>query len=253
MMSAMMSVMMSVMMWAGGLTLFLIGPPCSTVIPLFFSYPVLIASHKRTAVAGSGIVLCTFEKHSSWPLSKEEIRIRTVVVEDLGSWSVGKERYEVLPDALDCQLTINELGMLEEMIPELTEQQDGSMPHWYLHLRMSIKSLIGTHYADYEAEYVVAPEREKGMFFWIKAKMGLKRDDGGRPLMELVYDARREGRPVSEMHKTTFFCPSPLMFHQLLMRNHLLTDPSDWQWRKVRGNPSFKPSSFFGRCWCRWS
>lgn len=194
--------------------------------------------------AGSGIVLCIFEKYACWPLTKEEIRIRTVVVEKLVCWSLGKDTYEMLHEVLDRQFTNEEMRKLKEMIrlTKQQEQQEKGPPPRYLYLRMCIKSLMTTHYAEYEAEFVVAPERERNVFFWIKAKMGLKRDKAGRPLMELVFDTRGEGWPVSEIHKSTFLCRSPLMLNQLLIRNHLITDPSDWQRRKVQANPSFKPS-----------
>ena len=67
---------------------------------------------------------------------------------------------------------------------------DGTIPFYLL------SSTLKKHRIHYEAEYVVVPVREKSMYLWIKAKMGLRKDKAGRSLMELVYNARRESGPA---------------------------------------------------------
>lgn len=227
---------------AACLTSRVIRPPGSDLIHLTFAHPVAHLSHRLSAASGSGVVLCTFEKVASWPLTTSEITFRSVAIDELDRWRDDEEGWEALSKALDCQFIAQEMLKLVGLLPEFTHPH-GSKSHLYLQLRMSMRTLIEMHYCNPQKEYVVEPEGEgeKGMFLWIIAKSGLKRDKMGRPLVELVFDSRREGRSASGAH-SDIVCSAPVLLHQLLIRNQSFTEASSWQLSTLRANPRYKPS-----------
>ena len=168
--------------------------PCfhgSHVIALSFLCPVRCKSDFTTASPGSGIVLYTFEKSASWPLTAAERAGRMVVMDKLPKWREGDE---ALVYTIGHQFTVQEKLVMGGHVP--VPDVSNARGSFLFHHRNAVKVVMECHNFEFVDESILVPclletmTQEEARTVYIRGKKGMKRDGAGRPVMELVFETR---------------------------------------------------------------
>lgn len=181
---------------------------------------------------------------ASWPLTKAERAVRIVAIDGLAEWPAHP-----LSVATNCQFSGQEKAVLAGHATHLNLKYDHGFRSFIL--RLAVHIILMGHYCSPAEEYQWGPyvsrdiEEEENMMVFIQGKKGLRRDEEGRPLMELVFKTWSQEELLmapKAMMRNKINLTFTLLLHQLLSRNSALVEPSEWQKKIVRSEPEFTPS-----------
>ena len=176
-----------------------------------------------------------------------------VVMDELPKW---REGLEALVCTLVHQFTAQERILMGGQVP-VTLFDPEAHKSFLFHLRKAVKMVVNSHDVEFADESVWEPcvsktvTQEEAKTVCIRGKEGMKRDEAGRPVMELVFDTR----PFSEMpggqlqgrHRNIngtveYNMAYTGLLHELLVRNSTLIEPSQRQKQTVQKFPAYTPS-----------